>query len=140
VRHHDGVEAPVQAPAPPVVGDAGWRARVRRTPGGRLLLRVAVFLAGLFFVVLGLVLIVLPGPLTIPPILLGVWLWSTEFAWAHRLLERARRSAQAAWQQARLRPVWSAVVTGGGIVAFGVGLYLVGRYDLLDRARETVGL
>jgi len=66
-----------------------WRDRVRRTPGGRQALRVAVFLLGLFFVLLGLALAALPGPLTIPPILLGVWIWSSEFAWADRLLERA---------------------------------------------------
>jgi uncharacterized membrane protein YbaN (DUF454 family) len=118
----------------------GWRARLRRTPGGGLLLRALVFVAGLFFVVLGLVLIVLPGPLTIPPILLGVWIWSTEFSWAHRLLARARRSAQTAWEQARQRPFWSALVTVGGLVAFGVGIYLAGRYDLVDRARTYVGL
>ena len=133
----------MQAPPPreaTAAAPGGWRVRMRRTPGGGLLLRVAVFVAGLFFVLLGLALIVLPGPLTIPPILLGVWLWSTEFSWAHRLLERARRSALLAWEQARLRPVWSALVTVGGVVAFVVGVYLVGRYDLVDRAREVVGL
>jgi hypothetical protein len=118
----------------------GWRARLRRTPGGGLLLRVLVFFAGLFFVLLGLVLIVLPGPLTIPPMLLGVWIWSTEFSWAHRLLDRARRSARIAWEQARKRPVWSTLVTLGGLVGFGVGVYLAGRYELVDRAREVVGL
>ena len=70
------------------------RDRLRRTPGGRQFLKVAVFVLGLFFVLLGLALAALPGPLTIPPILLGVWIWSSEFAWADRLLDRARRSAQ----------------------------------------------
>ena len=45
----------------------------------RTLRRVAVFVAGLLLIIIGLVLIVLPGPLTIPPILLGIWLWSREF-------------------------------------------------------------
>ena len=131
---------PVTTAPPAVPAATGLRARMRRTPGGGLLLRVLVFLAGLFFVLLGLVLIVLPGPLTIPPILLGVWLWSTEFAWAHRLLEHARASARIAWEQAKRRPVWSALATVSGLVAFGIGVYLTGRYDLLDRARELVGL
>ena len=118
----------------------GFRARLRRTPGGALLLRAVVFVVGLLFVLLGVALVALPGPLTIPPILLGVYVWSTEFAWADRLLERARRSAREAWEQARRRPVTSALVTGGGLVALGVGIYLVNRYDLLARAQEAVGL
>lgn len=132
------------AAAPSSTGDArtprGVRARLRRTPGGRQLLKVVVFVLGLLFILLGLVLAALPGPLTIPPILLGVWIWSSEFAWADRLLERAKRSAQEAWEQARRRPVVSALVTGAGLVVLGVGLYLVSRYELIDRARDAVGL
>ena len=118
----------------------GFRARLRRTPGGGLLLRGVVFVVGLLFVLLGIALIALPGPLTIPPILLGVYVWSTEFAWADRLLERAKRSATEAWEQAKRRPVASAAVTLGGLVALGVGLYLVSRYGLLARAQEALGL
>ena len=105
-----------------------------------LLLQGLVFTAGLAFVVLGLVLIVAPGPLTIPPILLGLWIWSTEFAWADRQLDRAKASARVAWEDARRRPVVSAFVTGGGLVALGVGIWLAGRYDLVARAREVVGV
>ena len=118
----------------------GWRAGLRRTPGGGLLLRGVVFVVGLLFVLLGVALIALPGPLTIPPILLGVYVWSTEFAWADRLLERAKRSAEEAWEQAKRRPVASAAVTLGGLVALGVALYLGSRYDLLARAQSAVGL
>lgn len=121
-------------------GAHGWRARVRRTPGGRHFLKVAVFLLGLFFVLLGIALAALPGPLTIPPILLGVWIWSSEFAWADRLLGRAKKSAQEAWEKAKRRPVTSAFVTGSGLVAVGVGLYLTSRYELVDRVREYAGL
>ena len=132
-------------PTPPTVGSArtattGWRARLRRTPGGALLLKGLVFTAGLAFVVLGLVLIVAPGPLTIPPILLGLWIWSTEFGWADRQLDRAKASARVAWEDAKRRPVISGLVTGGGLVGLGVGLWLVARYDLVARAREVVGL
>mgnify|MGYP003296489868 CR=1 FL=1 len=78
-----------------------WRDRVRRTPGGRHLLKLAVFALGAFFVLLGIALVVLPGPLTIPPILLGVYIWSTEFAWADRLRDRAVDSGREAWAAAR---------------------------------------
>ena len=59
----------------------------------RAVRRVVVFVAGLLLILLGLVLIVLPGPLTIPPILLGVWLWSLEFEFARRNLTEEQKSA-----------------------------------------------
>jgi hypothetical protein len=39
----------------------------------RILRRVVLFAAGLLLIVTGLVLVVLPGPLTIPPVLAGLW-------------------------------------------------------------------
>lgn len=119
---------------------SGWKAKMRRTPGGALVVKAIVLVSGLFFILLGLALAALPGPLTIPPILLGLWIWSTEFAWANRLLERAKRSAQEAWENAKRKPVITGLVTGGGLVALGVGLYLVARYDLVDHVLELVGL
>ena len=118
----------------------GWRARMRRTPGGAQLLKCTVFLLGLAFVLLGCALIVAPGPLTIPPILVGVWIWSTEFAWADRLLERAKRSAQEAWEQATRRPVVSALVTVSGLLALGAVIWAMGRYDLVTRGLELLGV
>lgn len=118
----------------------GWRARVRRTPPGALLLKVLSLVVGLACIALGIVLIVLPGPLTIPPILLGVWVLSLEFSWADRLLDRARASATDAWEAARRKPVTSTVVTVGGLAAAGVALWAVGHYDLVERGREVVGL
>jgi hypothetical protein len=118
---------------------AGLRSRIRRLPAGPHVLRVVVFLTGLFFVALGVALAALPGPLTIPPVLLGVWIWATEFHWARRLHLRVRRSADATWLQVRRRPVASAVVTSAGLLALGVGIYLVGRYEVLDLVREAAG-
>ena len=62
------------------------------------------FVAGLLLIVTGLVLVVLPGPLTIPPILLGLWLWSLEFEFARRWLHPMRVRGAAAWRQARQKP------------------------------------
>ena len=117
-----------------------WKRAMRRTPGGAHTVKVIVFFAGLLFILLGLALAALPGPLTIPPILLGLYIWSTEFAWADRLLDRAKRSALEAWEKAKQRPVVTALVTVSGLLAFGVGLWLVLKYDLIDRAKELVGL
>lgn len=112
---------------------------MRRTPGGGHLLQVLVFLLGLLFILLGLTLAALPGPLTIPPVLVGLYIWSTEFVWADRLLERAKKSAQEAWSKAKEKPVISGLVTMAGLVALGVGIYLVGRFDLVARGRELIG-
>ena len=119
---------------------AAWKTALRRTPGGASAVKAIVFVVGLLFILLGLALAALPGPLTIPPILVGLYVWSTEFAWAERLLERAKRSAREAWENAKRRPVITALVTLSGIVAVVVGLYLVDRYELLDRLKDAVGL
>lgn len=107
--------------------------RLRQTRAGALLLQGTVLVAGALFVVLGFALAVLPGPLTIPPVLLGVWIWATEFDWADRLLQRVAAKAQTAWAQTRRHPVSAAAATAGGIGALVVGLALARRYDVVDR-------
>ena len=62
---------------------------------------VVVF--GLLLILLGCVLIVLPGPFTIPPILLGLTVLGTEFAWARRLrvfvMDTAHRTVRELWRR-----------------------------------------
>lgn len=117
----------------------GWRASVRRTPAGALALKLAVLVIGTSLILLGLALVVLPGPLTIPPMLLGFWVLSTEFAWADRLLERTRASGVVALAAARRRPVLSSVTTGAGLVLAGVAIWAANTYDLVGRALEVLG-
>ena len=119
---------------------ATWKAVLRRTPGGALAVKAIVLVAGLAFILLGFALVALPGPLTIPPILLGLWIWSTEFRWADRLFDRAKDSAHKALEEARRRPVLTGLVTGSGIVALVVGIYVSTRYQLVDRVLVLVGL
>jgi hypothetical protein len=121
-------------------GDSGWRARVRSTPGGALALKIGVFLAGGLFILLGAAAAVLPGPLTIPPMLLGLYIWASEFDWADKLLQRAKRSAQETWSKAKRRPVLSSVSTIGGLAAAVAVVWAVQHYRLVDRARDLVGL
>ena len=85
-----------------------------------------------------LALAALPGPLTIPPVLLGLWLWSTEFAFAERLFDRFKDKAQEAWAHAKAHPVSSAAITIGGLIAAGVAFWAVSHYGLIDKARDAV--
>src|SRR5512133_3566522 len=99
----------------------------------RTLRRVVLFVAGL-------VLIVLPGPLTIPPIVAGLWLWSLEFEFARRWLRPMREKGAVAWEKAREKPVHTTVVTVLGLVGAAVIIWASFRYDLVDRGRDLVGL
>jgi hypothetical protein len=118
---------------------SGWRPRLRATRVGSWLLKALVFVVGAFFIVLGAVLIVLPGPLTIPPILLGLYIWSTEFAWAERLRARASVQARAAWQASRRRPVHTAAATATGLLLLVAGIVAAKRYDVVDRLMGSLG-
>lgn len=111
---------------------------VGTTPGGHAVLKVVVFVVGLVFVLSGIALVVLPGPLTIPPVLVGVCVWSLEFGWARRLRGRVTRSAQDAWGQAKQHPVRGAVITVGGLVAAVAVVWAVGHFDLVARAKDLV--
>ena len=118
----------------------GWRDRVRSKPGVGLAYRVGVFLAGLLFIILGFALAVLPGPLTIPPVHLGRWLWSTEFRFAQRFFESFKRKAREAWAHAKQHPLSSAAITLGGIAAAVAVAWAVKHFGLVAKAQDAVGL
>ena len=124
---------------PRPVKPGSFRARVHSKPGAALAWRVGVFVAGLLFVLLGLALTVLPGPLTIPPVLVGLWVWSTEFDWARRIFVSFRRKARETWQHAKQHPVSSAAVTVGGLAAAALVFWAVGHFDLVDRGKSALG-
>jgi hypothetical protein len=117
-----------------------FRERMHRNAGLLLPWRIAVFVAGLLFVLLGIALTALPGPLTIPPVLVGLWVWSTEFEWAARFFATFKRKAQDARRHARQHPVSSLAVTSGGLAAAGVAFWAVGHYQLVDQAKVALGL
>ncbi|SDJ16725.1 TIGR02611 family protein [Frankineae bacterium MT45] len=70
-----------------------WLERLRRgvraLPGGALAWRIGVGLLGLLIILVGIVLLPLPGPGWLI-IFLGLGVWASEFAWASRLLRFAR--------------------------------------------------
>ena len=130
----DGVAKPAAAPK------GGWRDRVRSKPGLGQLYRLGVFIAGLACIAVGFALAVLPGPLTIPPILLGLWLWSTEFRFAERLFESFKEKGRKAWAHAKRHPASSAAITIGGLAAAAAAMWAVSHYELVDKGKDAIGV
>ncbi|GAA5116668.1 hypothetical protein GCM10023339_25870 [Alloalcanivorax gelatiniphagus] len=125
--------------ATPVEKDS-WRDRVRAKPGVAQVWRIGVFVAGLLCVALGVALAVLPGPLTIPPVLLGLWIWSTEFHWARRFFDTFKAKARDTWAHAKMHPVTSIAITVGGLVAAAAAFWAVRHFGLVERLKDAVGL
>ena len=101
--------------------------------------RVGVFVVGLLCVAVGFALAVLPGPLTIPPVLLGLWVWSTEFDWAQRFFTSFRAKGRATWAHAERHPMSSTLVTVGGLAAAGAAAWAVAHFELVERTRVWIG-
>lgn len=127
-------------PRPAEVPKGGFRDRMRQKPGIGHAYRIGVFIVGLLFIALGVALVVLPGPLTIPPIILGLWIWSTEFAFADRLFDKFKEEGRDAWEHAKRHPVSSTVVTVGGLIGAAVAIWAVSKYDLIDKGKDAIGL
>ena len=130
----DGLGEPTHVP------EKGWRERARSQPGIAHAYRVGVFIAGLLCIALGFALAVLPGPLTIPPVLLGLWIWSTEFRFAERLFDAFKRKASEAWNHAKAHPTSSGAITIGGLAAAGVAMWAVSHYELVAKGKDAIGV
>jgi hypothetical protein len=124
----------------PPVERRSFRHKVRSKPGIGHAWRVGVFLLGFICIAGGFALAVLPGPLTIPPVLLGLWLWSTEFEWAHRFFEPFKEKGKEAWEHAKRHPVSSSIFSVLGLVLAGVAIWATSHFHLVDRGRDLVGL
>lgn len=122
------------------VPPGGLRDRLRTNRATRQPYRIGVFVLGLLCIGAGVALAVLPGPLTIPPVLLGLWIWSWEFRFAQELFEKFSEKGQDAWKAAKERPVVSAFVTGFGLIAAGAAMWAVVNYDLVARGKDAIGL
>jgi uncharacterized protein (TIGR02611 family) len=66
------------------------RSRARQTPAGRIAWRIGVTIVGVLVVLVGIVLLPLPGPGWLI-IFAGLGVLSTEYAWAARLLHWVRK-------------------------------------------------
>jgi uncharacterized membrane protein len=52
--------------------------------------RTIVVVIGFTLITLGLLLVVLPGPFTLPLVILGLFVLALEFAWADRMLDKVK--------------------------------------------------
>jgi len=84
---------------------------IRANPTGRVVLKVAVALAGLLVVAVGALLIPLPGPGWLI-VLGGLGIWAIEFSWARRLLSFTRRYLRM-WTRWVTRQSWAVRIAIG---------------------------
>ncbi|MFJ6379173.1 TIGR02611 family protein [Kitasatospora sp. NPDC092039] len=105
---------------------------VRRSPALHRVWQVAVFVAGLAVVALGVVMLPMPGPGWLV-IFLGMGIWSTEFVWAQLVLRWTRRKVAEAAHRAmdpRVRRR-NLTLTAIGLAALvGAGGWYFARYGL----------
>ena len=126
--------------SPPSDPRSGWRARLRRRPWVGPCFRGSVFAAGLVLVLAGGSAWLFSTLLTLPLVLAGLWIWSHEFRWGHRLFRAFLRYARGLWDRCRARPVrWTALTVLG--LAFGGGVaWAAAHFDVLGRVLAAVGL
>lgn len=108
--------------------DWEWRRKIRSNPHTHLIYRVAVGVLGLVIVVVGLIMVPFPGPGWVV-VFIGLAVWATEFAWAQRLLRRARSTVEAWTELLKPQPWWvktlALLATLAGVAAFFWLLFLV---------------
>lgn len=107
-------------------------AAIRAHPTGSVAFRTAIAVLGGLVVILGLVLVPLPGPGWLI-VFFGVSIWAVEFVWARHLLQFGKRllGQWTAWVTLRPWPVkiligLAGLVFVGLIVWFSVRLFLSG--------------
>ena len=107
---------------------AGVLAKIRANPTGRLALKIAIGTVGTLVVALGIVLIPLPGP-GWAVVILGLAIWSLEFAWAKNLLAFTKRHVQSwtHWIARQSLPVRAAL---GALSLIFVGAVVWGSVKL----------
>ena len=116
-----------------------WRRRIRQNPRRLAVYRVVVAIAGLLLVCLGFVSGPIPGPGGIPLVLLGLAIWSSEFEWAHRLMQwfKVQLHRYQAWPRRWQVLFWLTLVAACGTIGYGY-LLLTGVPGWLPSQLEMV--
>ncbi len=87
----------------------GNRERTEEGANRNIFIRVGIIIVGLFVVLAGLVMLVLPGP-GIVALIVGLGILAQEFTWADRLLKTVRRKTHV--DEVTEQPVWVQVLIG----------------------------
>ena len=97
-----------------------WRRKIREDKRKLVVYRVAVGLLGLILVALGFVSGPIPGPGGIPLVLLGLAVWSSEFEWAHQLMQRfkAQLHRYRTWSASKKTLFWVAFFGCCGVLGY----------------------
>lgn len=109
-----------------------WRRKIRADPRKARIYRVLIAVLGLLLVLLGAVTGPLPGPGGIPLVLLGLAVWASEFAWAHRVMQwfKLQLHKLRGWSRSRQLLAWLAFFACLGalgyadLAVFGVPTWL----------------
>ena len=101
------------------------RGRHRLFRAGRL--RVV----GLLLILVGAAMWLLSLLLALPPIFVGLWVWSREFQWHTGCSARSCGRAGSLWSRVKSRPVRWAAITLGGVGVACAGYWAWGHYGLV---------
>lgn len=123
-----------------------WRGKIRQDPRKLFFYRIGVGIAGLLMMIAAIILGPLPGPGGIPLFLLGLAVWSSEFAWANRLMGWFKRQFHRyqGWSRGRRVLFWLVLALCAWTFAY-IGLLLHGVPPWLpgfaqDLLRQVPGL
>jgi uncharacterized protein (TIGR02611 family) len=124
------VTSPEGQDAPAVNSRLSLLDRIRATTAGRITLKVVVAIVGVAIVLLGIMMIPLPGPGWLV-VFAGLAILSIEYVWAKHLLGFARQRVRAWTQWVRLQPFMIRMAIGGvGLVVLAGLAWLALRSDV----------
>jgi uncharacterized protein (TIGR02611 family) len=97
-----------------------WRRKIRENKHKLRVYRTAVALLGLILIALGFISGPLPGPGGIPLVLLGLAVWSSEFEWAHQLMQsfKAQLHRYRTWSTSKKSLFWVAFFACCGLIGY----------------------
>jgi len=109
--------------------DWEWRRRIRSNPHSHLIYRIIVGLVGALVVILGLILVPLPGQGWLV-VLLGLVILASEFEFAQRWLHLLKRTLKVWTEWMKVQPWWVkglvALATFATVVAAFWAVFLIG--------------
>lgn len=87
-----------------------------------------VLVGGAALLLIGLALVVLPGPFTLPFVIAGIAVLGSEFAWANALMDHGKRNAGKLWDWMRRHATPLAIVLLSLAIAVGTAavVYFLG--------------